>query len=76
MSIAPLRKRIGHALRQRREATGLSQESFAPLAGMHRTYYSNIERGIKDMQIETLERVCKALRVPLWAILKDAEERL
>lgn len=74
MKRPPLRKRIGIALRKRREATGLSQESFAPLADMHRTYYSNIERGVKDLQIETLERVCTALEVSMWTILKESDE--
>lgn len=40
---------LGMALRARREATGHSQESYAHNIGMHRTYYSAIERGEKNL---------------------------
>jgi transcriptional regulator with XRE-family HTH domain len=68
-----LPERIGAALRRRREAQEISQEDFAELVGMHRTYYSAIERGRKNMRLETLERICTALRVRMWEILKEAD---
>lgn len=69
----PLPQRIGAALRRRREAQEISQEDFAERVGMHRTYYSAIERGRKNMRLETLERICTALRSRMWEVLKDAE---
>ncbi|HEX2244427.1 MAG TPA: helix-turn-helix transcriptional regulator [Gammaproteobacteria bacterium] len=68
-----LPERIGAALRRRREAQEISQEAFAELVGMHRTYYSAIERGRKNMRLETLERICTALRSRMWEVLKEAE---
>jgi transcriptional regulator with XRE-family HTH domain len=68
-----LQERIGAALRRRREAQEISQEDFAELVGMHRTYYSAIERGRKNMRIETLERICTALRTRMWEVIKEAE---
>ena len=68
-----LPERIGAALRRRREAQEISQEDFAELVDMHRTYYSAIERGKKNMRLETLERICTALRSRMWEVLKDAE---
>jgi transcriptional regulator with XRE-family HTH domain len=65
--------RIGAALRRRREAQEISQEDFAELVGMHRTYYSAIERGLKNVRLETLERLCLALRTRMWEVIKDAE---
>ena len=65
--------RIGAALRRRREAQEISQEDFAELVGMHRTYYSAIERGLKNVRLETLERLCVALRTRMWEVIKDAE---
>jgi transcriptional regulator with XRE-family HTH domain len=61
-----LQQRIGLALRRRREAQDISQEAFAELVGMHRTYYSAIERGLKNIRLETLERICAALRTKMW----------
>jgi transcriptional regulator with XRE-family HTH domain len=69
----PLQQRIGVVLRRRREAQEISQEDFAELIGMHRTYYSAIERGLKNMRIETLERICTALRAKIWEVVKEAE---
>lgn len=65
--------RIGAALRRRREAQEISQEAFAELVGMHRTYYSAIERGLKNIRLETLERICTALRTRMWEVIKEAE---
>ena len=41
---------------------------------MHRTYYSAIERGEKNLTLATLNRVCDGLRAPVWEVMKDAEE--
>ena len=68
-----LPERIGAALRRRREAQEISQEAFAEAVGMHRTYYSAIERGRKNMRLETLERICVALRSRMWDVIKEAE---
>jgi transcriptional regulator with XRE-family HTH domain len=70
---SPLLHRLGKALRKRRLALGHSQESFADQIGMHRTYYSAVERGEKNLQLDTLEKVCAGLQARLWEVLKDAE---
>ncbi len=66
-------ERIGDALRKRRESLGVSQEAFADRIGMHRTYYSALERGESNLTIRTLEKVCAGLRAKLWEVFKDAE---
>jgi transcriptional regulator with XRE-family HTH domain len=68
-----LPERIGAALRRRREAQEISQEAFAEAVGMHRTYYSAIERGRKNMRLETLEKICAALRSRMSEVIKEAE---
>jgi len=50
-----------------------SQESFADHIQMHRTYYSAIERGEKNLQLDTLVRVCNGLDVKAWEILKEVD---
>lgn len=70
---ATLAQRLGKALRVRREATGSSQEAFADRINMHRTYYSAIERGEKNLQLGTLQRICLGLGVKLWEVMRDAE---
>jgi transcriptional regulator with XRE-family HTH domain len=75
MKRAPLQQRIGNALRSRREALDISQEDFAETVGMHRTYYSAIERGLKNVRMETLERLCASLKTKMWEVVKDAEQQ-
>ncbi len=53
--------------------TGVNPESYADEIGMHRTYYSAIERGEKNLQLDTLQRVCEGLRASIWEVFKDAE---
>ena len=38
-----------------------------------RTYYSAIERGEKNLQLDTLQRVCEGLQAPIWEVFKDTE---
>lgn len=70
---ATLMQRLGKALRTRREAAGYSQEGFADHISMHRTYYSAIERGEKNLQLDTLQRICSGLKCLTWEVLKEAE---
>ena len=68
-----LPQRLGRAFRKRREALGFSQESYADEIGMHRTYYSAIERGAKNLRLDTLQKVCEGLETSIWEVFKDAE---
>jgi len=68
-----LLQRIGSAIQTRRRTAGFSQERYAEVIGMHRTYYSAIERGEKNLQIDTLQRVCSGLGCQMWEVLKEAE---
>lgn len=55
------RQRLAHNLRSRRNAVGISQELLAELSGMHRTYVGGIERGERNVSIDNIERLAKAL---------------
>lgn len=70
---AKFRVRLGAALRARREARQISQRRCAELAGLSPTYYSEIERGRRNVQIATLARVASALKVRLWEIAREAD---
>lgn len=65
--------RIGKAIRKKREALKISQEAFADELGVHRTYYSAIERGEKDIRVSTLERLCSALGTRISEIFIEIE---
>lgn len=67
-------KGLGEAIRARRgEIQGLSQEGLADLAGMHRTYVSEIERGLRNPSFRNLFKIAAALEVPLSELVARAE---
>lgn len=72
MDEASRRLRLGAAIRERRVALAVSQEGFADAIRMHRTYYSSIERGERNLTLETLWRVAEGLGVKLSQLLRDA----
>jgi transcriptional regulator with XRE-family HTH domain len=54
---------FGQRLCELREQRGLSQESLADAASLHRTHISLIERGQRSVRLETIERLALALQV-------------
>jgi transcriptional regulator with XRE-family HTH domain len=60
-----VRKKFGKRLRTLREERGWSQEEFADRAGLHRTYVSAVERGVRNPTLSVLERLSKALGMPM-----------
>jgi len=49
----------------------MSQEAFADSIGMHRAYYSAIERGERNLTLRTLWRVAKGLEIRMSELLRD-----
>ena len=72
MEEATIQWRLAQTVRSRREALKVSQETFADSIGMHRAYYSSIERGERNITVETLGRLADGLRVSIAALAKEA----
>jgi transcriptional regulator with XRE-family HTH domain len=60
-----IRIRFGRAIRRLREEQEINQEEAAERCGLHRTYYSGIERGIRNVSLLNIEKVAKGLRTSL-----------
>ena len=71
-----LREKFGAAVRARREDLGFSQEQLAELAGMHRTYVGSIERGERNVSLENIVKLCKALRIKPSSLMGSLDEFL
>lgn len=65
--------RIGDALRARRIELGFSQESFADSIGMHRAYYSSIERGGRNVTLLTLLRIVQGLKLRASNLMESCD---
>lgn len=64
-----LQAEVGRRIRARREAAGISQEEFARVTGLGRSFFGRIERGTQNISLETLGRIAVALPVDLGALL-------
>jgi DNA-binding XRE family transcriptional regulator len=66
----PARILFGQRLRLAREALSLSQEGLAERADIHRTYVSQVESGRRNIAIDNMERLAKAVEMELWQMLR------
>ena len=71
-----LAKVFGKVLKQRREALNLSQEELAFEAGLHRTYISLLERGIKTPTLNVLFQLADALDILPSQLIEEIEAQL
>lgn len=65
-----IRVRFGRAIRRLREKQRISQEEAAERCGLHRTYYSGIERGVRNVSLVNIERIAKGLKAALPELFK------
>lgn len=64
---------IGIRLRRCRTELGYSQEHLAELAGLHPTYIGQIERGEKNLTLDSLHKVTQALQIPMSRLLEKVD---
>lgn len=64
-----LAKVVGQNLKAYRVARGLSQEAFAEVLGVHRTYMGGVERGERNLTLSSLERIAERLGIDAVVLL-------
>jgi transcriptional regulator with XRE-family HTH domain len=64
---------IGKRLRQMRESKQLSQGDVEKRTGLLRAYISRVENGHTVPSIETLEKLARALEVPMYRLFHEGE---
>ena len=67
-------KKLGSIIQKLRKDADISQEELAFKAGVHRTYIGMVERGEKNITIINLEKISKALEIPISEIFKFVEK--
>ncbi len=65
-----LNKKLGENLKKVRQAKEMSQGDIARTLGVHRSYISGIERGIRNPTIKNIEKIADALQVKPYTLLQ------
>lgn len=65
---------FSHNLRKYRKILGVSQEKFADMAGLHRTYISAIECGKHSIALDNIQKIADALGVETYLLFMKDEE--
>jgi transcriptional regulator with XRE-family HTH domain len=60
-----IRIRFGRAIRRIRQEQEINQEEAAERCGLHRTYYSGVERGVRNVSLVNIEKIAKGLKTAL-----------
>jgi transcriptional regulator with XRE-family HTH domain len=68
-----LARRFGELVRRLRQERGYSQEEFSFRVGLHQTYISSVERGERNVTIQTADRIAKALGTKLSDLFGELE---
>ena len=70
MHALDVRVRFGKAVRKRRRKLGVSQEEFADMCGLDRTYIGGIERGERNVSLVNIEKIAHTLRISLSELFR------
>ena len=63
MNIADIKAEVGRRLRALREKKGWSQEELGFRARLHRNYIGGIERGERNVGVENIAKLARALKI-------------
>lgn len=62
-------------VRQARNKLGLTQDELASRAGLHRTYVSDVERGRRNVSLQSIERLAEGLNVPIGTLFTELSDK-
>lgn len=72
--VGDVKKQFGAAVRLRRNLLGISQEELAGRAGLHSTYISDVERGARNVSLESIHRLADALSVSVTSLFPEPQD--
>ena len=65
------RELLAKRIRELRAERGWSQDDLAAESGLHRTYIGTIERAEQSVTVDSIEKIAKALKVPIKELFKE-----
>ncbi|NYI66105.1 helix-turn-helix domain-containing protein [Spelaeicoccus albus] len=74
MTERSLRSILGSNARALRRSRGLTQEGLAEVLGVTPRYYAGLERGERNLTLDSIDDLAKQLQVPAGSLLAEAEQ--
>src|ERR1044071_2395674 len=71
-----IRRQFGAAIRSHRLRLGMSQETLAERAELHRTYVTDVERGVRNLSLESISKLARALDLSISSLFSPPEINL
>lgn len=65
-----IQQQLGHRIQELRKNAGYSQEKFALLIGMDRSYFASVEAGRRNISILNIKKIADGLNVSLEFLFK------
>ena len=69
-----IEKQLGERIKQLRNEKGLSQEKFALLVDMDRTYFATVESGKRNISLKNSEKIAKGLDITIAQLFEGIGE--
>ncbi len=63
--MSDLLRRLGVNIKKYREAKSITQEELSGVCGLHRNYIISVEKGMRNLSIESLEKISNGLNVDI-----------
>lgn len=73
MLVSDVRIAFGKAVKMQRFELGISQEELADRSGLHRTYISDVERGVRNVSLESIRKLAQALEMSVARLFSEAD---
>lgn len=67
---------VGEQIRKHRKLRGLTQEGLAELSGLSFSYVSDVERGTRNISLESLGKIVHALNIKPAQLFEDVSQRV
>lgn len=74
MPKSDVKKIFGDSVKARRNQLGFSQEELAERADLHRTYISDVERGARNVSLQSIVKLARALEISVSALFPHTED--
>jgi transcriptional regulator with XRE-family HTH domain len=68
-------KSFGASVKAQRSQLGISQEELAWRANLHRTYVCDVERGTRNISLQSIHKLARALEISVSALFLPSESQ-